>query len=127
MRVYALGATASTLGGCVLSLFGDRFGLPPSALPIMLTATVGTGLYALAAIYAATDERHLELLARLVAIGHAFGLVMTAAALLLASTDGVVAAGSSLTVRQALYGFLLVDITVSSILFWQLKAIERSA
>ncbi len=127
MWVYALGATASTLGGCVLSLFGDRFGLPPSAVPIMLTATVGTALFALVAIRAASDESHLELLARFVAIGHAFGLLMTAAALIVARTDGPMAAGSSLSVRQVLYGFLLVDITVSTLLFWQLKAIERSA
>lgn len=128
MRLYTLGAAAATFGGCILSLFGDRFGIPSTVLPLTLTATVGTFLFALVALFATSDERHLELLALLVGIGHAFGAIMTAAALLLTNTDGQVATGSFVvTVRQILYGFLLVDITVSSVVFWQLKAIDRSA
>lgn len=127
MRLYTLGTAATVLFGCVLSLFGDRLGIPSTVLPLTLTATVGTALFALVALFATSDERHLELLALLIAIGHAFGAIMTTAALILTNTGGQVAIGSFvITVRQILYGFLLVDITVSSIVYWQLKAIERS-
>ena len=128
MRLYTVGAAAATFGGCILSLFGNRYGMPSTVLPLALTATVGTFLFALVALFAASDERHLELLALLVAIGHAFGAIMTAAALLLTNTEGQIVCGSVVfSVRRILYGFLLVDITVSSVLFWQLKAIKRSA
>ena len=127
MRLYTLGAALATFGGCILTLFGDRFGIPSTVLPLTLTATVGTALFALVALFAASDERHLQLLAFLVGIGHAFGAIMTAAALLLTNTEGQIVCGSVIvSVRQILYGFLLVDITVSSVVFWQLKAIERA-
>ena len=127
MRLYTLGTAATVLFGCILSLFGDRLGISSNVLPLTLTATVGTALFALVALFAASDERYLKLLALLIAIGHAFGAIMTTAALLLTNTDGQIVCGSlTFSVRQILYGFLLVDITVSSVLFWQLKAIERS-
>ena len=127
MRLYTLGAAATTLGGCILSLLGERWGMPPTVLPLALTATVGIALFALVALFAVSDERHLSLLSFLVGIGHAFGAIMTTAVLILTNTEGQIMIGSFvITVRQILFGFLLVDITVSSIVLWLLRSIKGS-
>lgn len=128
MRLYTLGAAAATMGGWFLTMFSRSLGMPSSVLPLTVTATVGIALYALVALFAVSDERNLELLSFLVAIGHVFGAIMAVAVLTVTNTDGQITIGSLVvSVRHVLFGFLLVDSFVSVVVLWQLKAIKRAS